>query len=630
LRASTAGSAGSDQMVEGTIDLRDYVEPIVRHKYLVLGTLVLVNALAILYTLTRPPVYTSTSTVLVKPTGVNLTELGGLGTERLVNLQTEAQLVESTTVAVRAAEILGAGATPPQLLRHVTAEPVPDSQTIDISYSDGEASSAQKGAMAFARAYLDNRREEAQALVDDQVQQITASISAAQAQLRELNQIIADALVTSTDAQDARAERASVQAQLEGLQVQVASVSLLNTDPGAIIVEALVPKTPSSPNHTLNIAIGVFLGLLLGVGAGLVRGRLDQRLHKTTDLEGALSVPLLAAIPMVPDERPGPEELIALRDPSAPASEAYRALRTTLFASLRGGEGTIMVVSSVPGEGKTTVAANLAITLAYAGRSVILVSADMRRPRVHELFGLPNTRGLSSFLTGTLPWEDCVVSHEQLSNLAVCPGGPVPGEPVELLQSKRMSDLLAELRRLAEFVILDCPPVLTVADTVALASLTDSALFVVDSSGTRRTAVVEARRRLQQVGTEMLGGILNKVPPAGRSGYSYSYGYGYGYGYGPDGSREGRAVKRERGAKPVPARPDEAVPGESPAKPGESPAKPGASPAKPGESPAKPGESPAKPDRVPEGVRAEQASKKATKSGVRGNARPGEQTKAAG
>ncbi len=601
MRVSTAGSTGPDQMVEGTVDLRDYVEPIVRHKYLVLGTLVLVNALAILYTITRPPVYTSTSTVLVKPTGVNLTELGGLGIEKLVNLQTEAQLVESTTVAVRAAEIVEGEATPQQLLRNVDAKPVPDTQTIDIAYSDGEPPVAQEGAAAFARAYLENRKAEADALVSGQVEQITASIAAAQTRLRELNEIIASSPPTSIEARDARAERASVQAQLEGLQVQVASVSLLNTDPGTVIVQAQEPRRPSSPNHTLNIAIGVFLGLLLGVGAGLVRGRFDQRLHKTTDLEEALSVPLLAAIPMVPDERPGPEELIALRDPSAPASEAYRALRTTLFASLRSGDGTIMVVSSLPGEGKTTVAANLAVTLAYAGRRVVLVSADMRRPRAHELFGLPNTRGLSSFLTGTLPWEDCLVPHEQLSNLAVCAGGPVPAEPVELLQSARMSDLLAQVREIADFVILDCPPVLTVADTLALASLADSTLFVVDSSGTRRTAVVEARRRLQQVGADILGGVLNKVPPAGRSGYSYSYGYGYGYGYGPDGAgREERPAKPERVTKPVPARSDGAAPEERPAKP----------------------------ERVPEAVPAKPDAR--PKSRSRGDGAAGEQTKAAG
>jgi capsular exopolysaccharide synthesis family protein len=533
-------------MTEGTVELRDYVEPIIRHKFLVVGILLLINGLAILYTLTRPPVYTSTSTVLVKPTGVNLTELGGLGTERLVNLQTEAQLVESTAVAVRAAEFLDGEETPQQLLTNVSAQPVPDSQTIDITYSDGQASAARAGAMAFARAYLDHRRADAEALVGGQVRQITESISAAQDRLRELNRVIASAPAASTAAQDARAERASVQAQLEGLQLQVAAVSLLNTDPGSIIVEALVPRRPSSPNHTLNIAVGVFFGLLLGLAAGFLRGRFDQRLHRISDVEEALSVPLLAAIPMVPDERPGPDELVAFRDPSAPASEAYRALRTTLFASLRNGEGAILVASAIPGEGKTTVAANLAITLAYAGKSVVLVSADMRRPRTHQLFGLPNARGLSSVLTGTLPLDECLIPHEQVSNLAICPGGPVPGEPVELLQSDRMSQLLAELRSRADFVILDCPPVLTVADTLALASVTDLTLFVVDSSGTRRTAVVEARRRLQQVGARILGGVLNKVPPAGRSGYSY--GYGYGYGYGPDGA--GRDRGKAKGHAP--------------------------------------------------------------------------------
>ena len=557
MSVSAQGNVGSEQVVDDAVDLREYLVPIVRHKFLVLGTALLVVALSVLYSFTRPPVYTSTATVLVKPTGVNLTELGGLGTEKLVNLETEAQLVESTAVAESAAAALGGDETPQQLLRNVSAQPVPDSQTLDITYSDGEPSSAQEGAMAFTRAYLDDRSAAAQQLVLGQVEQITASIEAAQARLRELNGIIADPTVDPLEAQDARAERASVQAQLDGLQIQVASVTLLNTDPGSIIVEAQVPKQPSSPNHTLNIAIGVFLGLLVGFAVGSLRGRLDQRLHKTADIEEALRVPLLAAIPMVTDERRGPDELVAFRDPSAPASEAYRALRTTLFAAIRSGEGTIMVVSSVPGEGKTTVAANLAVTLAYAGKDVVLVSADMRRPRTHELFGLPNNRGLSSFLTGTLPLEDCLVSTEQVANLAVCPGGPVPAEPVELLQSERMRELLTELRGIASFVVLDCPPVLTVADTLALVSVTDAAIFVVDSSGTRRTAVVEAKRRLEQVGARILGGVLNKVPPAGRTGYTYGYGYGYGYGSGPDGaSSEGATTEPGPTRSPVPAEPE--------------------------------------------------------------------------
>lgn len=197
-----------------------------------------------------------------------------------------------------------------------------------------------------------------------------------------------------------------------------------------------------------------------------------------------------------------------------------------------------MVVSSLPGEGKTTVAANLAVMLAQADRRVVVISADMRRPRLHELFGLSNGRGLSDVLGGDLSLPDCVFAT-QLPNLLVCPAGPIPPDPAEMLQSDRMQELLATLRQTADFVLLDCPPVLTVADPLGLAFMADAALFVIDSTGTKRSEVAEARYRLEQVGTILLGGVLNKMPAPARGRY------GYGYGYSPNGA----ATSREPGKK---------------------------------------------------------------------------------
>jgi capsular exopolysaccharide synthesis family protein len=191
------------------------------------------------------------------------------------------------------------------------------------------------------------------------------------------------------------------------------------------------------------------------------------------------------------------------------------------------GEGTLMVVSALPGEGKTTVAANLSVALAATDKRVVLVSADMRRPRIHEMFGLPNGRGLSNILTGQVP-ADLGVLDWRVENLYVCPSGPTPPNPAELLQSQRMRDLVAELRGLVEYVVLDAPPVLTVADPLVLAALVDGVVFVVDARSTERDAIAEARRRLEQVGAKVLGGVMNKVPPAGPHEYGYNYRYGYG------------------------------------------------------------------------------------------------------
>ena len=189
--------------------------------------------------------------------------------------------------------------------------------------------------------------------------------------------------------------------------------------------------------------------------------------------------------------------------------------------------GTLMIASSLPDEGKSTVAANLAAVLAQADKDVVLISADMRKPRMHELFGVSSDRGLSSLLAGAVSPLTCLVASEH-PRLVLCPAGPVPSNPAELLQSERMLELVKTLRRTADFVVFDCPPVLAVSDSLGLVTMADAVIFVVDSRSTNRLAVREAAYRLQQVGTRILGGVLNKLDrsPGG-------YGYGYGYGYGP-------------------------------------------------------------------------------------------------
>jgi len=533
--------SGRDRQVGDTVDLREYLEPVIRQKRLILVTALVVLGVACTYTFTRPSVYTSTATVLVKPTGVNLADLGPLGTEKLVNVDTEMQIVRSTIVAEKAVAAMNTDATAVELLKHVSVSAAPDAQTLEISFSGPSPSVAQQGTAAFADAYLTYRQQQAQGLVDSQLREINASLMADQARVRELNAVIASSPSDSVKARNAQTERNSVLVSIRRLEGDVTATTLLNTDPGQVISDAQVPKHPSGPNRLLDVALGLFLGLAAGIVVASVRGRMDQRLRSTTDLEEVLGAPLLAAIPSVPGGGDGPASLVVTHDPDAPASEAYRALRTTLMAVTQPDGGTLLVASALPGEGKTTVAANLSAALAAVGKRVVLVSADMRRPRAHELFGLPNDRGLSNILTGEA-LADLRGLDAHVENLYVCPSGPTPPNPVELLQSGRMRDLLANLRDVAEYIVLDCPPVLTVADPLVLASLVDGVVFVVDASSTDRGAVTDARHRLEQVGATVLGGVLNKEPaPVGGM-----YGYGYAYGYADEGIG-GKSASRRAG-----------------------------------------------------------------------------------
>jgi succinoglycan biosynthesis transport protein ExoP len=299
-----------------------------------------------------------------------------------------------------------------------------------------------------------------------------------------------------------------------------------------VVAPATLPASPSSPNAVLNIAAGFFVALALGVGLAFLRERLDDRLRGRGDLEDKAGVPVMAVIPTVPRWKKKEEtRLVAQEEPKSAVSEAYRTLRTSiLFSSAQRGLKTIMVTSAVAGEGKTTTAANLAVVLADAKKRVILVSADLRKPRVHKFFGLKNDVGLANVLAGEVPpWE--ALRDQGIENLRILPGGPIPARPAELLQSERMGEVMAQLREVADFVVLDSAPVLLVADATAVAPLVDGVLLVADSDTTTRGMIAHVREQLEQVDAPLIGAVFNNFDPSKPGAYRYRYGYGYGYRY---------------------------------------------------------------------------------------------------
>lgn len=327
--------------------------------------------------------------------------------------------------------------------------------------------------------------------------------------------------------------------------------SLVYANAPTVILDSTLPTTPSAPKKKLIIAAGLLLGLALGIGLALIRERLDDSLRGRGDLEDLLGAPVLAVVPRVSGwKKKDDTHLISIEQPKASVAEVYRTLRTSvLFASAQRGLKTLMVTSPTAGEGKTTTASNLAVVLSDAGKRVILVSADLRKPRVHRFFGQSNEKGLSTVLAGEVkPWEAMVDPGR--GHLRVLTSGPVPAHPAELLQSEAMGELIEELSEVADFVILDTAPVLLVADALAIAPLSDGVLLVVDAENTHRGAVIQAREQLEQVGAPMIGAVLNNFDPSkARSPYYGYYGsywhryrysgyYGFNYEDG-GGSRRG-------------------------------------------------------------------------------------------
>lgn len=217
-----------------------------------------------------------------------------------------------------------------------------------------------------------------------------------------------------------------------------------------------------------------------------------------------------------------PVNLITLLNPNSPISEQYRTVRTNLQFAVAGDQPlrSMTVVSSGPGEGKSTLAANLAVVFAQDGRKVLLVDADMRKATVHKTFGLSNEIGLSNLVSGQQA-ASSVIQATDVNNLSIITSGPTPPNPAELLNSRRMNILMEELYQTFDLIIFDLPPVMTVADGLIMASKTDGTVLVIREGVTRKDSVLEAKNRLLQAKARILGVIYNGAEQVNESSYYY-------------------------------------------------------------------------------------------------------------
>lgn len=508
---------GRPPMGAEDVDLTEYLE-VLRHQSIVVLVSTIVGALlGLVVSLLQTPTYTARAEVLL-PLPADL-PLGARPTQ-LISVETEARLLASANVATRAREILGTTTPVNQMLQRLSVETTPDTLVLDVAYSDPDAAVAADSANAFAQAYIDYRRESALADITAQRQAIEQQLDELRAQQRAQMKIL-----STVDPGSRRFEAA--QDALDRLDVQVTVlVSQLADLPtgvagGQVILPASPPSSPSSPKIPLNVLAGSFLGLCLGIAGAFVRGRSDDRVRTRRDIESYLQAPLLAYIPHADHSDDG---LILESDPGSPAAEAFRAARTTITAFAdREGARVLAIVSPLEREGKTTTAANLGVALGYADRKVAIVSADLRRPRLHRLFGLPNVLGLTDVLRGEAQLSDVLLESRSL-NTWVLPAGSRPSQPSEVLQSRKLRETLEQLRKSFDMIVLDCPPVLGLADCLAVVPHVDAVIMVVAADRSRRQAIREAQEQIQKVGGVVRGTVLNQVRRTHRS-HQHSYGY---------------------------------------------------------------------------------------------------------
>ncbi len=303
-----------------------------------------------------------------------------------------------------------------------------------------------------------------------------------------------------------------------------------------VVQPPTTPEGPVSPKPTRNLALGAVLGLLLGLAAAVLRELTDTTVKTEEDVAQVTEHPVLGAV--AHDDEAPQRPLIVEVDPRSPRAEAFRSIRTNLqFVDAANHPRTIVVTSSIAGEGKSTCSANMALTMAQAGARVCLIEGDLRRPRVLDYLGLEGGVGLTDALIGRVDVFDVIQPYGG-TNLWVLGAGPIPPNPSELLGSTGMREALAKLSDRFDYVIIDAPPTLPVTDAAVLATLVDGAIVVAGSGIVHKDQLHRTLAALESVSGRVLGVIVNRVPAGKRGGYArYEYAYD---------TPEDSATRRER------------------------------------------------------------------------------------
>lgn len=514
-----------------------------------------------------PRVYEAQATLLV---GQSLTSINPdynqlLASQRLS--QTYAQLATFRPILERVIAGLGLGTTPDKLVQRVRADVPRDSTLIRIVVQDGDPQQAAAIANAVAQELvaaspaLQGRESDLLEAVNADLQGIRDDILSTQAALARLTTKLDRTLEDETQIQ-------ALQARLLTLRTTHASLLTFSTSTSvnqlSIVEPAITSTEPVSPKLLINMLVTLVLALVLFIALAFVRDHLDDTVKGAEDLEPLVDLPVLGQVARI-DGMPAHSDiyrLVTLLYPRSAAAESFRGLRTNIdFASLESPLHSLLIASTLPEEGKTTMAANLAVVFAQAGRRVLLVDGDLRKPALHRLFRLTNAQGLTTLLRSDSASPESVIRDTEQPLLRVLTTGPLPPNPAELLDSIRMRDVLQQLRAEADLLIFDSPPLQVVTDAAILASKLDRTLLVVQSGRTRRATVKQGRDALSKVGARVIGAVVNRLPVSGNEGSPY-----YAY-YGEP------VVPKSGGDAPSDHGPDQAPPdlGEPPVPPARPP-----------------------------------------------------------
>lgn len=539
--------------------VREYLAVLRRRKWILLGAVIAVPAIAVALSMQQTPLYQGTAQVLLGHLNLATSLTGQQDLTPLLDpgrlAETEANVAAVPTVAKRVLDAEGlSDRTPVDFLSQSSATAKPNADILDFSVTDPDQALAGTLATEYAKQFTAYRHE-----LD------TAALSRARQEVEQ-----------KLDQLEATGEQKSqLYATLAGKEQELRTMEALQTS-NAFVVREAGTATKVRPRPVRDGMLGLLLGLFIGIALVLLREALDVRVRTSDSVADRLGLSLIARVPRPQKEIAKRDGLVMLDKPNSNEAEAFRMMRTNFdFVNLERGARTVMVTSALEGEGKSTTVANLAIALARAGKRVILVDGDLRRPYLHKFFDLEDAAGITQVALGlatldealtpiSISTQPTLVSENGsaprvrssangaapvLGTLEVIGCGPIPPNPGEFIGTAALQHALEELATRCDILLLDSPPLLGLGDGLTLSTRVDGILVVVNLSKARRPVLNELKRVLDSCGAASLGFVVTDA--ASEEGYGYGYYYGR-YGYR---SRYYRAGQDEEQREAVPEPP---------------------------------------------------------------------------